>query len=107
MTFEIDRFPWLTLHVRRALSCVRRAKAFDFPHFTLWGADRLSFTARIRTCTVSSCAFREQEGTGLSAPLYFTRNGFEFSPEAVVTVREHQALLSPLGTVVVMLSFVC
>ena len=38
---------------------------------------------------------------------YFTRNGFEFSPEAVVTVRRTRPFLPPLGTVVVMLLFVC
>lgn len=42
-----------------------------------------------------------------SSPLYFTRNGFEFSPEAVVTVRRTRPFFPPLGTVVVMLSLVC
>ena len=37
---------------------------------------------------------------------YFTRNGFEFSPEAVVTVRRTNPFFPPLGTVVVMLSLV-
>ena len=106
MTFEIDRFPWLTLHVRRALSCVRRAKAFDFPHFTLWGADRLSFTARIGRAQFHRAPSASKKD-GLSAPLYFTRNGFEFSPEAVVTVRSTKPFFPTLGTVVVMLSFVC
>jgi hypothetical protein len=41
------------------------------------------------------------------APFYFTRNGFEFSPEAVVTVRRTKPFFPPLGTVVVMLSFFC
>ena len=40
-------------------------------------------------------------------PFYFTRNGFEFSPEAVVTVRRTRPFFPPLGTVVVMLSLVC
>jgi hypothetical protein len=38
---------------------------------------------------------------------YFTRNGLEFSPEAVVTVRRTRPFFPPLGTVVVMLSLVC
>ena len=37
---------------------------------------------------------------------YFTRNGFEFSPEAVVTVRRTSPFFPPLGTVVVMLLLV-
>lgn len=39
-------------------------------------------------------------------PFYFTRNGFEFSPEAVVTVRRTMPFFAPLGTVVVMRSLV-
>ena len=41
------------------------------------------------------------------SPLYFMRNAFEFSPEAVVTVRSTRPFLTPLGTVVVMLLLVC
>src|SRR5713101_4751667 len=37
------------------------------------------------------------------APFYFTRNGLEFSPEAVVTVRRTRPFFPPIGTVVVML----
>lgn len=47
-------------------------------------------------------------GRHLVCPLfYFMRNAFEFSPEAVVTVRSTRPFLTPLGTVVVMLLLVC
>ena len=39
--------------------------------------------------------------------LYVTRNGFEFSPEAVVTVRRTRPFFPPLGTVVVMPLLFC
>ena len=57
---------------------------------------------------LSSWGLCEQEGH-LAAPsyLYFMRNAFEFSPEAVVTVRRTRPFLTPLGTVVVMLLLVC
>ena len=84
---------------------------------------RLPFTARIfsparpgcakthpgpMATTVSSWGLCGQEGH-LAAPpfLYFIRNGLEFSPEAVVTVRRTRPFFPPLGTVVVMLSLVC
>jgi hypothetical protein len=44
---------------------------------------------------------------GAPSHFYFTRNGLEFSPEAVVTVRRTRPFFPPLGTVVVMLSLVC
>ena len=50
---------------------------------------------------------RARETSSLPSLLYFTRNGFEFSPEAVVMVRRTRPLFPPLGTVVVMLSLVC
>ena len=50
---------------------------------------------------------RTQETSSLPSSLYFTRNGFEFSPDAVVMVRRTRPFFPPLGTVVVMLSLVC
>ncbi len=48
-----------------------------------------------------------QDQRGCPSLPYFTRNGFEFSPEAVVTDRRTRPFFPPLGTVVTMLSLVC
>ena len=72
------------------------------------GAAKVALYCAHRTTTVSPWGLCEQKGH-LAAPsyLYFTRNGLEFSPEAVVTVRRTRPFFPPLGTVVVMLSSVC
>ena len=60
-----------------------------------------------RTSTFLCARSASRRTTRLPAPLYFTRNGLEFSPEAVVTVRRTRPFFPPLGTVVVMLSLFC
>jgi len=128
VTLQIDRFPWLTLHIRRALSddssalasvslhrvawsileCARRMSTFQFSTPLSRGVAKVALDCAHRATTVSSWGLCEQEGH-LAAPshLYFTRNGLEFSPEAVVTVRSTKPFFPPLGTVVAMPSSVC
>jgi hypothetical protein len=86
----------------------RCTSTFQLSTFLSRGVAKVALDCAHRATTVSSWGLCEQEGH-LAAPshLYFTRNGFEFSPEAVVTVRRTRPLSPPLGTVVVMLSSVC
>ena len=67
----------------------------------------------ISNCACPTRVFRDRvlhEHRRLSSSsslLYFTRNDFELSPEAVVTVRRTRPFFPPLGTVVVILSLIC
>ena len=96
------------------------------PHvFSPKGVIRLSFTARmgrVRSYRARSASKKDglvtpypffsdralhEHRRHLVCPLYFTRNGFEFSPEAVVTVRRTRPFFPPCGTTAVMLLLVC
>ncbi len=89
--------------------CGRRLRSYlILLHFSLARVERECPSLRASSEHISSCAFCEQEDDRPARSLfYFTRNGFEFSPEAVVTVRRTRPFFPPLGTVVVMLSLVC
>ena len=50
---------------------------------------------------------RARETSSLPSFFYFIRKGFEFSPEAVVTVRRTKPFFPPCGTTAVILSLVC
>ena len=112
---------------RRAISPAGPSFAFQHHTFSPKGVTRLSFTARIgraqfhRARSASKKdglvtpypillrprVARARETSSLLSLLYFTRNGFEFSPEAVVTLRRTKPFFPPAGTVAVILSLVC
>jgi hypothetical protein len=79
-------------------------RGVDFLHFPSQGL----VDPRLRASNEHILIVRVPRAGGRRAPvsLYFTRNGFEFSPEAVVTVRRTRPLFPPLGTVVVILLLV-
>jgi hypothetical protein len=74
--------------------------------FLLTGSPSQSTNARVERGPSEGARSASRRTTWLPDPLYFTRNGFEFSPEAVVTLRRTKPFVPPVGTVVVILSLV-
>ena len=122
MAREIDRFAWFTssalhehppflspAHWRSGQGCPSLRALSDHRSSTFsleGGLDGLLLRVSNEGLLRPRVA-RAQETSSLPSFLYLTRNGFEFSPEAVVMVRRTRPFFPPLGTIVVMLSLVC
>jgi hypothetical protein len=100
-------FPFQGDPARSSIARLERALSnSSYPFLKEWQGCHSLRASSDHRFIVGALRARRAPGRSFFLP-YFTRKGFEFSPEAVVMVRRTKPFFPPCGTTAVILSLVC